>query len=61
MTLVFTSKDKQNWFLTVPDSVPRKYDMSVTWFFADGTQKSSAPVTLDKPAVVLPPPPRPEA
>lgn len=57
MTLVFTSKDKQSWFITVPDSVPRKYDMSVTWFFADGTQKTSPPVTLEKTSVVLPPPP----
>ena len=58
MTLVFTSKDKQSWFVAVPDSAPRKYDMSVTWYFADGTEKSAAAVTLDKPAVVLPPPPR---
>jgi hypothetical protein len=60
MTLVFTSKEKQSWFITVPDSVPRKYDMSVTWFYADGTQKSSTPITLEKVAVTLPPPPRPE-
>jgi len=61
MTLVFTSKEKQSWFLTVPDTAPRKYDMSVTWYFADGSQRTAPTVSLDKPAVVLPPPPRAEA
>lgn len=57
MTLVFLSKDKQSWFVPVPDSAPRAYDMTVTWYFNDGTQRSSKPVSLEKPAVVLPPPP----
>ena len=61
MTLIFQSKDKQSWFLPVPDSAPRKYDMTITWFYNDGSHKNSTPVTLDKPAVVLPPPPPPAA
>ena len=61
MTLIFQSKDKQSWFFPVPDSAPRKYDMTVTWFYNDGSQKNSTPVTLDKPAVILPPPPSPAA
>ncbi len=61
MTLIFQSKDKQSWFLSVPDSAPRKYDMTITWFYNDGSQKNSTPVTLDKPAVILPPPPPPAA
>jgi len=60
MTLVFTSKDKQSWFVPVPDSAPRKYDMTVTWYYNDGSQKTSTLVTLEKTAVVVPPPPRPE-
>lgn len=55
-TLVFTDKTPQEWFAPVPDSVPRNYKMTTTWFFVDGTQRTSE-ITLDKPAVLLPPPP----
>jgi hypothetical protein len=58
MTLVFTSKDPQKWFIPVADGAARAYDMSVTWHYADGSERSSTPVKLEKPAVVLPPAPR---
>jgi hypothetical protein len=58
MTLVFTSGERQKWFVPVADDAPRAYTMSVTWYYADGSQHASDPVTLEKPAVLLPPPPR---
>lgn len=57
-TLVFTSKDPQKWFIPVADGAARAYDMSVTWHYADGTQRSTNPVKLEKPAVILPAAPR---
>jgi len=58
MTLVFTSKEPQKWFIPVSDGAARAYDMSVTWHYADGSERSSTPVKLEKPAVILPPAPR---
>ena len=58
MTLVFSSKDPQKWFIPVADGAARAYDMSVTWHYADGSERSSTPVKLEKPAVILPPAPR---
>lgn len=55
-TLVFTDKEPQEWFAPIPDNAPREYTMTTTWFFADGTQRTSE-VKLEKPAVLLPPPP----
>lgn len=55
-TLIFTDKTPQEWFAPVPDSVPRGYVLTITWFMADGTQKTSE-LKLEKPAVLLPPPP----
>jgi hypothetical protein len=60
MTLVFTSKERQAWFVPVVDEAPRAYVMTITWYFADGAQVTSNPLTLDKPAVILPPPPKHE-
>jgi hypothetical protein len=57
MTLVFTSKERQVWWLPVADEAPRTYGMTVIWYYADGTQKESTPVSLEKPAVLLPPAP----
>jgi hypothetical protein len=57
-TLVFTKNEPQKWFLPVADDAPRAYAMSVTWYFADGTDKTSVPVTIEKPAVLLPRAPR---
>jgi len=51
MTLVFTSKEPQKWFIPVSDGAARAYDMSVTWHYADGSERSSTPVKLEKPAV----------
>ena len=47
MTLVFTSKDPQKWFIPVADGAARAYDMSVTWHYADGSERSSTPVKLE--------------
>ena len=58
MTLVFTSKDPQKWFVPVADSASRAYDMTITWHYADGSERSTAPVKLEKPAVIVPPAPR---
>lgn len=58
MTLVFTSKEHQKWFVPVADAAPRAYEMGITWYMADGTQRNSTPLKLEKPAVVIPPPPR---
>lgn len=58
MTLVFTSKEHQKWFLPVADGASRAYDMTITWYFPDGTQRSTTPVKLEKPAVLIPPAPR---
>lgn len=60
MTLVFTSKDRQKWFVPVSDQAPRAYVMTITWYFADGTQVTGSPLTLEKPAVLLPPAPKRE-
>ncbi len=57
-TLLFTAKEPQKWFLPVIEGAPKTYEMSVTWYFADGTDKTSTPVRLEKPAVMLPRPPR---
>lgn len=56
-TLIFTDKTAQSWFKVVPDSAIKTYDMIVTWYYEDGSQQSSTPVTLDKPVVLLPKPP----
>jgi hypothetical protein len=61
MTLVFTKNERQSWFVPVADSAPRAYEMTVTWFYADGRDKTTAPVKLEKPAVILPRAPRLEA
>ncbi|PSN19933.1 hypothetical protein C7271_04750 [filamentous cyanobacterium CCP5] len=53
-TLFFTEKQSQSWFKVVPDEASRTYDMTVTWYYEDGSQQSSTPVTLEKPTVVLP-------
>lgn len=58
MTLVFTAKESQSWFLPVPDDAPKAYEMTVTWYYADGEQRSTSPLTLEKTAVLLPPAPR---
>ncbi len=58
MTLVFTSKEHQKWFLPVADGASRAYDMTITWYFPDGTQRSTTPVKIEKPAVLIPPAPR---
>ncbi|MGE0320339.1 MAG: hypothetical protein AB7I44_19680 [Hyphomicrobiaceae bacterium] len=55
-TLIFTDKTPQEWFAPIPDDAPKEYTMATTWFFADGTQRSSE-IKLEKPAVLLPPPP----
>lgn len=60
MTLVFTDKERQSWHIPVADDAPRAYVMTVTWFYPDGSQQSSTPVTLEKPSVLLPPAPRQE-
>jgi len=60
MTLVFTGPDEQQWFIPVADDAPKGYTMTVTWYYADGEEKTSAPITLEKPRVVLPPAPRRE-
>lgn len=60
MTLVFTGKDRQKWFVPVSDQAPRAYVMTITWYFADGTQVTGNPLTLEKPAVLLPPAPKRE-
>lgn len=57
-TLVFTKNEPQKWFIPVIDGAPKAYDMSITWYFADGTEKTSTPVKLEKPAVLLPRAPR---
>ncbi|MBK6919181.1 MAG: hypothetical protein IPH07_17435 [Deltaproteobacteria bacterium] len=57
-TLQFTGKEKQSWFVPVPDDAPREYTMEITWFYADGTSVSSTPVKLSKPAVILPTAPK---
>ena len=54
MTLVFTKNERQAWFLPVPDDAPRAYEMTVTWYYADGRDHTSTPVKLEKPAVILP-------
>lgn len=61
MTLVFTSKEHQKWFLPVADGASRAYDMTITWYFPDGTQRSTTPLKLEKPAVLIPPAPRQQA
>ncbi|UHD15080.1 hypothetical protein [Thiocapsa bogorovii] len=58
MTLVFTDGTVQEWFVPVADDAPLGYVMTVTWYMADGATVTSSPVTLDKPAVVIPPAPR---
>jgi hypothetical protein len=57
MTLVFTGKEPQTWFIPVPDDAPREYTMTTTWHYADGTQRASTPVRLTKPSILLPRPP----
>lgn len=60
MTLVFTDNTKQNWFLPVTDDAPREYVMTITWYYADGSQVTSNELKLAKPVVLLPkPPPQP--
>lgn len=54
MTLVFTKNERQAWFLPVADEAPRGYEMTVTWYYADGSERSSTPVKLEKPAVIVP-------
>ena len=61
MTLVFTKNEKQAWFVPIPDSASKTYEATVTWYFADGTDKSSAPVRLEKPALIIPRAPKPAA
>jgi len=62
MTLIFTETDKQkqSWFIPVDDDAPRTYEMTITWFYANGGQHTSKPIKLKKPAVMLPRPPAPE-
>jgi hypothetical protein len=57
-TLLFTSGEPQKWFIPVPDTAPRTYEMTVTWYYADGRDKTSLPVRLEKSAVLLPRAPR---
>ena len=57
-TLVFTKNEHQPWFVPVPDTAPKGYDMTVTWYFADGHDVSTQPARLEKTAVVVPRPPR---
>lgn len=61
-SLVFTADAAQiqSWHVTVPDTAPRAYTYTVTWFYASGLQVTSDPVTLDKPSIVIrPAPPEP--
>jgi hypothetical protein len=58
MTLVFTKNEHQPWFVPVPDTAAKAYDMTVTWYYADGHDRASAPVKLEKTAVVIPRAPR---
>jgi len=55
---VFTKNESQKWFIPVVEGAPKAYDMSITWYFADGTEKTSTPIKLEKPAVLLPRAPR---
>lgn len=57
-TLVFTKNEKQNWFLPVPDTAHRSYDMTITWYYSDGHDFTRPTVKLEQPALVLPRPPR---
>lgn len=57
-TLLFTKNEPQKWFIPVEDSAPRAYEMAITWHCADGTEKNSTPVKIEKPAVLLPRAPR---
>ncbi len=58
MTLVFTKNEKQQWFLPIPDNAPKAYEVTVTWYFADGTDKTTAPARFEKPSLIIPRPPR---
>lgn len=57
-TLVFTSKERQPWFVPVPDTAERGYEMGITWYFADGHDVTAPPVKIEKTAVIIPRPPR---
>jgi hypothetical protein len=58
MTMVFTKNERQPWFIPVADTAPRSYEMTVTWYYADGHDRATAPVKLEKTAVVIPRAPR---
>jgi hypothetical protein len=58
MTLVFTKNERQAWFVPVADTAPRTYEMTVTWYFVDGRDRTIGPVKLEKTAVILPRAPR---
>lgn len=60
MTLVFTSGEHQKWFVPVADGAPRAYEMTITYYYLDGTQRTMTPVKLEKPSVLIPPAPRPQ-
>lgn len=55
-TLIFTTNEKQSWFLPVADDADRHYKMTTTWYFIDGTDYTSSEMSLRKPAVLLPRP-----
>ena len=54
MTLVFTGPEPQSWFVPVADTAPKEYEMSVTWHYADGRDRTVGPVRREQPAVLLP-------
>lgn len=61
MTLVFTKNEKQTWVVPVADDAPREYTVTLTWYYADGSEKTSQSVRLQKPSLILPRAPRPGA
>lgn len=53
-TLVFTSNEAQEWFLSVAAEAPRLYTLSFRYHLADGEVVASPPTRTESTAVIIP-------
>lgn len=53
-TMVFLDQTPQSWRVRVEEDSPRDYQVTTTYYLADGTIVTRDPVTLDKTKIVVP-------